>query len=113
MVLRHKLCGCAVRGRVLFWFDVLIEHVQNAALMCRFRLVVGRVGLTVARATSRHFVWHMQCHLFRWIKLLSNLQTGSAADRAAETVDVGMLRVLHRFFVRSNGEYRIELVRSL
>jgi hypothetical protein len=75
--------------------------------------MVGWVGLAVAGTTRGYFVWQAGCYFFRRIKLLSSLKTRSTADRAAETVDVRMIRVLHRFFVRSGSKYEIELVCSL
>jgi hypothetical protein len=59
----------------LFSVNVLIKHVQDAALVLGFRLVVGRIGLAVAGATSGHFIRYMKCYLFRRIKLLSSLKT--------------------------------------
>jgi hypothetical protein len=69
--------------------------------------------LAIARATSGHFVCETGCRFFRRVKLLSSLKTGCATDRAAEMVDVGVVSVLHRFFIRPSNEYGIEFVCSL
>jgi hypothetical protein len=88
--------------------------------------MVGRVGLAVARATSRYFVWATSRYfvgitlgyvvkaasgrLFRRVELLSSLEAGSTADRAAEPVDIGMVCILHRLFVSAHGEDWVEFV---
>ena len=98
---------------VLLRVSIPLEHVQDAALVCGFWLMVRWVGLAIAGATSGHFVCETGCRFFRRVKLLSSLKIGCATDRAAEMVDVGVVSVLHRFFIRPSNEYGIEFVCSL
>jgi hypothetical protein len=104
---------------VLCGVGLWIEHVQNTAWLGGGpRVMVGRIGLTVARTSSSYFVWaaswcsigSTRGRLFRRIELLGSLEAGSTADRAAEAVDVGVICVLHRLFVSARCEDWVEFV---